>query len=112
MLLPAYEISVFKDRRLEQVLKGESPLFSPIKRMGRALVSTAAHIVGVGGRAFVVFQAWDPRQQKKMDVFEKGKQVETLDVNGTPFAVDSQGRIYFAEEVDFPKVVRYSVIGR
>ena len=107
-----YEISVFKDRRLEQVLKGESPLFSPIKRMGRALVSTAAHIVGVGGRTFVVFQALDPRQQKKMDVFENGKQVETLDVNGTPYAVDPQGRIYFAEEVDFTKVVRYSVISR
>jgi hypothetical protein len=105
-----YEISVFKDRRLEQVLKGESPLFIPLKRMGRAFVSTAANIVGIGGRVFVVFRTLDPRQQKKMDVFENGRQVETLDVKGTPFVADPQGRIYFAEEGDFPKVVRYSVI--
>lgn len=107
-----YDVSVFKDRRLEQTLKGESPLFSPIKRMGRAFLSTAAHIVAAGSRAFVYLQSLDPRQQKKMDVFENGKQVDTLDIKGTPYVADPQGRIYFAEEGDFVKIVRYAVIGR
>ena len=107
-----YEISVFKDRRLVQTLKGESPLFSPIKRMGRAFLSTAANIVGCDGRVFVALRALDPRQQKKMDVFENGKQVDTLDVKGTPHVADGQGRVYFAEEGDFVKVVRYAVISR
>lgn len=107
-----YEISVFKGRRLEQTFKGESPLFSPIKRMGRAFLSTAAHIVAAGSRAFVYLQSLDPRQQKRMDVFENGKQVDTLDVKGTPYVADPQGRIYFAEEGDFVKVVRYAAISR
>ncbi len=105
-----YEVSVFKERRLEQILKGESPLFSPVKRMGRAFLSTAAHIGESGGSVFVTFQIPNPRQQKKMDVFENGRQVGTLDVKGTPYVVDAQGRIYFAEEEDFAKVVRYTVI--
>jgi hypothetical protein len=105
-----YEISVFKDRLLKLVLKGESPLFSPIKRMGRAFLSTAANIVGVGGRVFVALRALDPREQKKVDVFENGKQVDTLDVKGTPYVADPQGRVYFAEEGDFVKVVRYTVV--
>jgi hypothetical protein len=107
-----YEISVFKDRRLELVFEGKSPLFSPLKKMGRGILSTAANIVAVSGRVFVSLRALDPRQQKKVDVFENGKQVDTLDVKGTPYVADRQGRIYFAEEGDFVKVVRYSVINR
>ena len=107
-----YEISVFKGQRLEQTLKGESPLFSPIRKMRRVFLSTAANIVGSNGRVFVALHVLDPRQQKKMDVFENGKQVDTLDVKGTPHVADGQGRIYFAEEGDFVKVVRYAVISR
>jgi hypothetical protein len=107
-----YEVSVFKGRRLEQTLKGENPLFSPIKKMGRVFLSTAANIVGSNGRVFVALHVLDPRRQKRMDVFENGKQVDTLDVKGTPHIADPQGRIYFAEEGDFVKVVRYSVIVR
>lgn len=107
-----YEATVFKDGRPEQVLKGESPLFIPLKKMGRGFVSTAAHIVEAGNRVFVFLRALDPLQPKKLDVFENGKQVGILGVNGPPYAVDAQGRIYFAEEQDFPKVVRYSVVSR
>jgi hypothetical protein len=106
-----YEISIFKDRRLERILKGTSPLFFPLKKMGAGFVSTAAHVVESGGRVFVVLQGLDPRLAKKMDVFEGGRHVETLDVKGLPYVADLQGRIYFAELEDFPKVVRYSVIG-
>ena len=71
-----------------------SPLFKPLQQIGRAFMSTAAHIVQSGDYVFVAFQNPDRKAQKKMDVFKGGQQVGTLDVSGTPFAVDAQGRIY------------------
>ena len=44
-----------------------------------------------------------------MDVFEGDKQIGRLKVKGIPYVSDPQGRIYFAEVDDFPKVVRYRV---
>lgn len=105
-----YEISVFKDRKLERVLAGKNESFKPIQKIGRAFVSTAAHIVSSDEFVFVFFQNPDPRARKIADIFQAGKQVGTMDVAGTPHMADSQGRIYFAEEEGFPKVVRYTVV--
>ncbi|MDH4197952.1 MAG: 6-bladed beta-propeller [Candidatus Aminicenantes bacterium] len=105
-----YEVSVFKDRSLEQILKGESELFKPLQQRGRGFVSTAAHIVSSGDYVFVCFQNPDPKAPKTMDVFKAGKQVGRLEVEGTPRIVDPQGRVYFAEEEGFPKIRRYSVV--
>ena len=104
-----YEVSIFQANRVEQVIRGESPLYKPLQRMGRGFISTAAHIVKSGDYVFVAFQNPDRKAQKKMDVFKGGQHVETLDVSGTPFVVDAQGRIYFAEEDVFPKIRRYTV---
>jgi 6-bladed beta-propeller len=105
-----YEISAFKDRRLEQVLKGESELFKPLEQKGRGFVSTSARIVSSGDFVFVAFDNPDPKAPKTMDVFKAGKQAGRLDVAGTPHIVDSQGRVYFAEDEGFPKIRRYSVV--
>jgi len=104
-----YEVSIFKDGRLDQVLKGKSDLFKPIQKMGRAFLSTAAHIVPGGEFVLVCFQNPDPIK-KTADVFQAGKQIGTMDVPGTPYVTDPQGRIYFAEEEGFPRVVRYAVV--
>jgi hypothetical protein len=104
-----YEVSIFQANRVEQVIRGKSSLFKPLQRMGRGFVSTAAHIVKSGDYVFVAFQNPDRKAQKKMDVFKGGQQVGTLDVSGTLFVVDAQGRIYFAEEDVFPKVGRYVI---
>jgi hypothetical protein len=104
-----YEVSVFKNRRLDRVLSGKSELFHPIQQRGRALISTAAHIVQSGDLVFVVFQNPDRKAIKKMDVFRGGLQIETQDAPGTPFAVDAQGRLYFAEDENFPKIRRYRI---
>jgi hypothetical protein len=106
----SYKVSIFKDKRLERTLEGKSELFRPIQRMGRAFISTAAHIVQSGEFVFVVFQNPDRKAGLKMDVFLGNKQTGTMDVAGTPYIVDSQGRIYFGEDEGFPKVVRYQVI--
>jgi len=105
-----YEVSVFKDRKLERVLEGRSEIFKPIQKMGRAFLSTAAHIVPGGEFVFVVFQNPDPRAKKTADVFQAGKQIGSIDFPGTPHMADSQGRIYVAEEEGFPRVVRYTVV--
>lgn len=104
-----YEVSVFQANRVEQVIRGESALFKPLQRMGRAVISTAAHIIKSGDFVFVAFQNPDRKAQKKMDIFKGDRQVGTLDISGTPYVVDGQGRIYFAEEGEFPKVRRYAI---
>jgi hypothetical protein len=104
-----YEVSVFQANRVEQVIRGESALFKPLQRMGRGFISTAAHIIKSGDFVFVVFQNPDRKAQKKMDMFKSGQQVGTLNISGTPYVVDAQGRIYFAEEEEFPKVRRYVI---
>jgi hypothetical protein len=101
-----YEISVFKNHRLEEVIKGKNELFRPVEQKGRGFVSTAADIVRSGDFTFVLLSGLG---QKKADVFEAGKQIGTIDFSGRPFCVDSLGRVYFAETEGFPRVVRYSV---
>ena len=104
-----YEVSVFKDRRLERVLTGQNDAFKPIRKMGRGFVSTAAHIVSSGDLVFVAFQNADPKAKKTADVFRAGKQSGSIELLGTPSVADPQGMIYIAEEEGFPKVVRYDV---
>jgi hypothetical protein len=102
-----YEVSVFKDRKLASTLAGQSDLFKPLQKMGRGIVSTAAHIVASGELVLVAFQNPDPNAQKSADVFRGAKKIGTMDIPGTPLNADAQGRIYFAETDSFPRVVRY-----
>jgi hypothetical protein len=104
-----YEVSVFKDRKLERIVEGRNDEFKPIQKMGRGFVSTAAHIVSSGDLIFVALQKMDPRAKKTADVFRDGKQVGSVELAGTPHVADSQGMIYVSEEEGFPKVVRYAV---
>ncbi|MCX6563397.1 MAG: 6-bladed beta-propeller [Candidatus Aminicenantes bacterium] len=104
-----YEVTVFQANHVEQDIRGESALFKPVQRMGRGFVSTAAHIIKSGDYVLVAFQNPDRKAQKKMDIFKAGQQVGSMDISGTPFVVDAQGRIYFAEEEEFPKVRRYII---
>lgn len=105
-----YEVSVFKDGRLENVLKGENPAFKPVRQMGQAFFSTAASIVRSGEITLVLLRHRDPRAPKTADVFRDGKQAGTVALPGEPFVADPQGRIWFSVEEDFPKIVRYEVV--
>ena len=104
-----YEVSVFKDRKLERTIEGRNDEFKPLQKMGRGFLSTAAHIVSCGDLVFVAFQKMDPNAKKTADVFRDGKQVGSVELAGTPHVADLQGMIYIAEEEGFPKVVRYAV---
>jgi len=105
-----YEVSVFKDRKLERTIAGNSELFKPLQKMGRGIVSTAAHILASGDLVLVAFQNPDPNARKTADVFQGGKQIGAVEFPGTPYNVDAQGRIYFAETDPFPRVVRYVIV--
>ena len=104
-----YEISVFKNGEVEATIQGKNDNFKPVRQMGRGFVSTAAYIVRSGELTLVLLRNPDPSAPKILDVFQGNNQVGTLEAGGTPLAVDSRGRIYFAEELDFPKVVRYTL---
>ncbi len=105
-----YEVSVFRDRKLERTIEGRNDEFKPIQKMGRGFFSTAAHIVSSGDLVFVAFQKMDPKAKKTADVFRDGRQIGSVELLGTPHVADTQGMIFVAEEEGFPKVVRYRII--
>ncbi len=45
----------------------------------------------------------------QLDVFEKGRQVESLDVEGYVKVIDSKGRLYAVVVEPFLQVIRYAV---
>jgi 6-bladed beta-propeller len=105
-----YEVAVFRGRKLERMIAGQSELFKPLQKIGRGIVSAAAHIVASGDLVFVAFQNPDPNAKKTADVFQGGKQVGSMVIPGTPYGVDGKARIYFGETEPFPRVVRYDVV--
>jgi hypothetical protein len=116
-----YEVSVFKDRKLERVIEGRNDAFKPIQKMGNGFVSTAADIVSIGDLVFVALVKMNPRAKKSADIFQAGRQIGSIDLPGTPMIAGPQGMVYFAEqeggpfggllgEEGFPKVIRYAVV--
>jgi hypothetical protein len=101
-----YEITVFKDRKVEEILIGKNELFRPTTQRGRAFMSTAAFTVRSGDFTLVLLSNPNPNAPKILDVFKGGRQIGTLPAKGTPLAVDAHERIYFNVEEDIPKVVR------
>jgi len=116
-----YEVSVFKDRKLERIIEGRNDSFRPIQKMGNGFVSTAADIVSSGDLVFVALVKMDPRAKITADIFRAGRQIGSIDLPGTPMAADTQGMFYIAEQEGgpygglvgaegFPKVIRCAFI--
>lgn len=111
-----FEISVYRDSRLLKQFTGKSELFKPLRvpeanAQRIALRFPFLTILESGSRLFVT--VWRPGGEgpNELIVYENDKPVGSLPVVGMPRAVDSQGRIYCAEEIDFPRLVRYIVSG-
>jgi hypothetical protein len=109
-----FEISVYKENRLLKKFAGKSELFEPLQvtqATGGAIVLVFPYmtILESGNRLYVT--VWNPGREgpNELTVYENDKPVASLPVTGMPRAVDSQGRIYCAEEADFPRLVRYVV---
>lgn len=105
-----YEITVFKDRKVEEVLLGKNISYKPLTQKGRAFISTAAHIVRTGDLTLVLLSNPDPNAPKILDVFRGSSQVGTMEAVGIPHVVDSLGRIYFADKGEVPRIIRCILI--
>ncbi len=116
-----YEVSVYKDRKLEDVIAGRNDAFRPVEKRSFGYASTVADIVSSGDLVFVALLTMDPKAKGTADVFRAGRQIGSVDLTGEPMAADSLGMIYFAEQEEgpfgvlqgeggFPKVVRYALI--
>ena len=112
-----YEVSVFKDRKLERVIEGRNAAFRPVQRTSFGFASTVADIVSSGDLVFVAFMSMDPKAKLTADVFQAGRQIGAMDLSGPPMVADGQSMIcvigqeaVLLGEAGFPKVVRYSVV--
>lgn len=116
-----YEVSVFKDRKLEGVIEGRNDAFKPVRKTSFGFASTAADIFSSGDLVFVALMTMDPKAKITADVFQAGRQIGTIDLPGMPIIADRQGMIYIAEQEEgpfggmlgeggFPKVIRYAFI--
>jgi hypothetical protein len=115
-----YEISVFKDRKLERLIEGRNDAFLPIQKTSFGFASTAAEIVSSGDLIFVALLTRKAKAKLTADVFQAGRQIGSVDFSGIPMADDGRGLIYMAEQPGglfgvlleaegFPKVVRYAL---
>ncbi len=116
-----YEVSVFKDRKLEGVIEGRSDAFKPVRKTAFGFASPVAEIVPSGDLVFVALLTMYPKAMMTADVFRAGRRIGAIDLPGEPMAADRHGMIYVAEQEEgpfgrqlaegsFPKVVRYAVI--
>ena len=108
-----YEISIYADLKLIGTIKGKSDIFekaeTPSQSRGRVFLFPAAYVQDAGKRIYVTIRNPSAKSGHEMDIFEDGQQIGRLTVRGIPYAIDAQGRLYFAEEEPFPRIVRYIV---
>jgi len=109
-----FEISVYRDSRLLKKLTGKSDLFEPLRvpeanSQRIALRFPFLTILESGDRLYVTVWRTGGEGLNELIVYENDKPVGSVPVAGMPRAVDSQGRIYCADESDFPRLVRYVI---
>lgn len=112
-----FEISVYRDSRLAKKIGGKSDVFKPARipessAQRIALVFPFLTILKSGNRLYVTVLRPGREGPNELIVYENDKPAGSLPVSGMPRAADSQGRIYCAEEADFPRLVRYVISGK
>jgi hypothetical protein len=110
-----YEIRVYKSKEVNQVIKHKSEFFNPFEVLrdtrdeGRRVVGMRfpwASVFEHKDRLYVSLDVWDQDAPNQLDIFENNKYIISLKVEGFVYAIDKRGRLYFAEEEEFPKMVR------
>lgn len=109
-----YEIFVFKDAKLIKKIKGKNEAFKPLwlgqTKEQISIVFPVVYVLEYGNRLYITIRGRGRYPQNQLEIFENNKAIAALTVGGFAYAIDKKGRIYFVEEEDFPKVVRYSLI--
>ena len=112
-----YEIQVYKNGQLHQTLSGQSDLFFPLKVQARtvgerrqlSLMWCTINVVKHQGRIYAGLRSFSSEKKNHLEIFERGKSVAILEVEGILRAIDHQGRLYFSEEIPYPVMKRYRV---
>jgi hypothetical protein len=109
-----FEISFYRNGRLEKKLAGKSDIFEPAKiahassqRIG--IVFPFVTVLESGNRLYVSVMRVGEEGPNELIIYEGDKSLATMAVNGLPRAIDSKGRLYCAVETDYPRLVRYAV---
>ena len=109
-----YEINIYEKNKFVGLLKGKNKAFEPLRITksnlpGIGIVFPTVSALEYKERVYVTFRTiLDEEVPNQLDIFEKGIPIASLDVDGFAYAIDKEGRLYFVEEEDFPKVVRYT----
>ena len=105
----AYEISVYRNEELEKILRGDNSAFWPVSvKDGRDVTLTGVSVFESRNRVYSFIQSHG-EVPTQIDVFEKDRQIQSLDVEGYVRTLDSRGRLYVAQMEPFPRVKRYVV---
>jgi len=109
-----YEIRIYEGNEIKGAIKRESDFFSPVTVTehpdGRiAFRFPGATVLEHKKRLYVTLERLEPDASHHLEIFENDRYVASLEVKGLAYAVDRQGRLYYAVEEDFPQVVRYVV---
>ena len=107
----SYELKIYKDYKIKKILKRKSEVFVPLliakATRGIGIVFPYISVLKHKNRLFVTIRGLGREAINHFDIFENFNHIYSLKVEGFPYAIDKTGRFYFAEEEDFPKVVRY-----
>jgi hypothetical protein len=112
-----YEIVVYQNNQFAGSILGKNKAFRPLMitkaiPQGIGIMYPVVSVFEHKNRFYVNIKTSKPLVgdiPNQLDIFENEEQIATLDVVGSAYAIDRQGRLYFAEEEDFPRVVRYIV---
>ena len=111
-----YEIKIFKDRQLKYTIDHLCEEFSPLelkvhdKKTGTVGISyPTVTVLEHKDRLYVTLKKFGENTTHTMHIFENRKYTTSLKVNGYAYAIDKKGRLYFSEEGNYPKMIRYLV---
>jgi len=110
-----YEINVYEGNEIKRVIRHESESFSPLEikladegRFG--MMFPWVPVLEHKTRLYVTMKEFGQDTGHQLDIFEKDNYIGSLKVKGYAYAIDKKGHLYFAEEEEFPRVVRYKKI--
>lgn len=116
-----FEIFIYSDGQLSGKIKGKSDFFKPMmirasgkgeeKRM--SIVFPYASVLECQGKTVVTIRGigrLGEEVENQMQIFENRKLLQSMKVKGFPYAVDSEGRLYFSGfKEGFPVLKRYTL---
>ena len=110
-----YEIRVYEGNEIRRVIRHESESFNPLEikladegRFG--MMFPWVPVLEHKTRLYVTMKEFGQDTVHQLDIFEKDNYIGSLKVKGYAYAIDKKGHLYFAEEEEFPRVVRYKKI--